>query len=628
MDRDIKRQVRNCASRQEKITILKRLRLKELAEGEYIFFGKELKKHGIKNPYKVAYLSNCTIEPLHDIVHVYGAYNGFDLQDYINPYNQYMQELINPQSLLSAFDPHVIFLNLSLKSLSPSVFYVFNSLTLDDKLKAKEDILNVVKNCIYNAMSHTNAVVLVCNFPRPVYTADGISDLKSEYGETEFYNELNTGMMRLLKGENRAFVFDIEKIMARFGNVRAVDPKMYYLAKVEWSQSFMPQIASEFLRFIKAINNVTKKCLVVDLDNTLWGGILGEEGINGIKVSQDDPIGEAFYDFQRKILTIKNRGILLALCSKNNRDDVMKLFQQRTDMPLSIDDFAVIEANWKNKHENLILVAEKLNIGIDSLVFVDDNPSECELVRQMLPQVTIIQLPKDPAGYCRILDEVDFFEKAVIIQGDRGKAVQYKQKTQRDSERACFGDLNEYLKSLEIQVCIYSALAEDLVRVHQLFNKTNQFNVTTIRYSLGDIEKIIADDTYNLTLIEARDRFGALGIIGLYFLKRIEDSTADIDSLIISCRALGKGIESVSMNHLKNKCFSNAGFGVSKIIARFIPTAKNKPAELFFDEQGFSLISAKDNEKKEYVLNKDTAKEKDCDWITILTKEEYDGKAD
>jgi FkbH-like protein len=621
---DFKTAINNCQSSAELISTLVDLNLSELSISNVHLISRQLQNHLPDNSIKIAYLSNFTLEPLPGYARVYAAHTGIFLSDFVGDYNQFFQSVLDRKSPLIQFDPEFLFISLSLKNLSPKIHYEYNSLSLEQKKECRAAVVSTIYEWAAHALNNTKASILLSNFPRPGYPHSGIADLKEDYGETEFYFDLNLELLRHFKKEPRLYLFDLDNLAGRCGKQMVNDPKMYYLAKMEWSGKFIPFVAEEIVSFIRAIKNLTKKCLVLDLDNTLWGGVLGEEGPMGIKISKDDPEGEAYYDFQRKILTIKNRGILLAVCSKNNPGDVAEVFERRTDMPLQKTDFAAIETNWDPKHQNLARIAQSLNIGTDSLVFLDDNPAECLLIKQMMPEVKTVQLPKDPAKLADLIDSLWDFEKATITKEDVAKSAQYQQNIQRQEQKQRFGDLRAYLESLETEIVIRPAQEKDLERVVQLFTKTNQFNVTTIRYNLGHIQKFVSKSGFDLSIVEARDQFGVLGTIGLYLLEKQKAKKQRLDSFILSCRAMGRGIESAIMNHIKNRHLKKNKKD-TVLEALYIPTPKNKPVENFFEEQGFEVSEKNKTGEKRYTLSGENAGEVTCGWIKVLDKKEYDG---
>ena len=620
----MKEALNECLSHEEMVQAIKQLDLSELCVSDYHFISKKLKQTEPMRPFRVAYLGNFTIAPLNDYVEVYAANNGLSVSSHLGEYDQYHQEILDDSGDVKNFDPHMVMLALSLRKLTPEVVCDFSLLSTTDKKRKIDEILTVVEVWAAHAIKKTNANVLICNFPKPDYLQFGIADLKSEFGETEFYLTLNLKLIDRFKNSSRIQIIDLEKLATRYGKHNIFNPKLYYLAKMEWPELFMPCIAEEIIRYVKANQNLTKKCLVLDLDDTLWGGVVGEEGPLGIKVGRNyDPVSEAYYYFQKTIIGIKNRGIILAICSKNNVEDAMEAFDTREDMPLKKEDFSTIQINWNNKHENLVRIAQTLNIGIDSIVFVDDNPAECSLVQQMLPEVTTVCLPKDPSRFVNILERLDVFEKIAITKEDSEKSGQYQQNMQRQDFKAKFSDLSSFLESLKTTITVRQAQAEDLNRVHQLFTKTNQFNVTTIRYNLADIENFCENERFDFSIVEAKDRFGVLGTIGVYLLEQESSTKYRVDSFILSCRAMGRGIESAIMNHVKKKYILENTNQNTVITAHFIPTPKNKPVAQFFENQGFEITEKLESGEKKYLLQEPKAQTADCGWINVLEKEEY-----
>jgi FkbH-like protein len=462
------------------------------------------------------------------------------------------------------------------------------------------------------------ATLLIANFPLPSQPAFGIADLNAEYGETEFHLDLNLDLLRRFKGLPRVQVFDAERLASRFGKERLVDRRMYYLAKMEWSPAFLGCVAGELVRHARAAQGRTRKCLVLDLDNTLWGGVVGEDGPAGVKIGPGDPEGEAFLDLQHRLKALQAQGVLLAVCSKNNPGDVHELFESRPEMPLKLSDFAAVEVSWEPKHEGLKKIAAALNLGTDSLVFMDDNPAETSLIAQMLPEVKTVLLPPDPAEYAAFVERLTDFERTAVLEEDARKTSQYRENRQRQELQAAAGDLATYLASLRTELAIGRARRDDLPRVHQLFTKTNQFNLTTQRYTPAEVERFIGSPICELWVARARDRFGELGTIGAILLKR-DGRVVYVDSFLMSCRAMGRGIETALMNHLKHRLLDEPGH--LELRGRYLPTAKNKPVETFYEDQGFRLLEHRESGEKLYILRRPEARLKPCDWIEAVRDE-------
>ncbi|HWM92293.1 MAG TPA: HAD-IIIC family phosphatase [Thermoanaerobaculia bacterium] len=592
--------------------------LEKLTANDYGLLSKALHARQSQADIKIAYLGNFTLDLLPRYVDVHCAREGLRTASYIGKFGQYVQEVLDDASPLVQLQPDAVLLALSLRLLRPDLAGTFSSMPAEERRNFREEIVSHLESWVERALEKLPATLLIGNFPIPMYPLAGVADAKAEYGEAEFYLELNLDLLRRLKGNPRVRLFDVERLASRYGKERVLDPKMYYLAKMEWSPGFLPTVAGELVRQVKAVRNLGKKCLVLDLDNTLWGGVVGEDGPSGIKIGTGDPEAEAFLEFHHKLKALQDRGVLLAVCSKNNRADVVEVFDSRPEIPLKLADFAAAEICWDPKHQGLKKIAAALNIGTDSLVFVDDNPAEISLVQQMMPEVKTVLLPPDPAEYAGLIERMNDFEKLEILEEDRRKAGQYRENRQRQELQASAGDLHSYLASLRTEVEVHLARREDLPRVHQLFNKTNQFNLTTERYSLAEVERFATSPACELWVARARDRFGDLGTIAVVLLKKI-GRLATIDSFLMSCRAMGRGIETAIMNHVKQRLVEDRS-GL-ELRGRYLPTPKNRPVERFYEEQGFRLLESSPSGEKLYGLRRDEARIEPCDWIQVTRDE-------
>lgn len=589
----------------------------KLTANDYSVLSRALRAHGHAPDVKIAYLSNFTIDLLPRYVDVCCAREGLRADAYVGRFGQYVQEVLEEGSELARFQPDLVLLTLSLRLLRPEPMAGFAALPASARRELREEIVEHLASWVSAALDRLPATLLVSNFPAPAWPLAGVADAKAEYGESEFFLDLNLDLLRRCKENPRVRLFDAERLASRFGKERVLDRKMFYLAKMEWSAGFLPTVAGEIVKQVKAVKNLTKKCLVLDLDNTLWGGVVGEEGPAGVKVGTGDPEAEAFLDFHHRLKALQAQGVVLAICSKNNLPDVVEVFDTRPEIPLKLADFAAREIGWDPKHEGLRKIAAALNIGLDSLVFLDDNPAEVSLIQQMLPEVKAVLMPPDPAEYAAVLEKLTDFERLAVLEEDRRKTEQYRQSRERDELHAASSDLGSYLSSLRTELEIRRARREDLERVHQLFNKTNQFNATTRRYSPAEVERFAASHQSELWIARARDRFGDLGTIGVALLRQ-DGRVLHIDSFLMSCRAMGRGIETAILNHVKNRLLDHRG--VLELRARYIPTAKNKPVETLFEDQGFRLVDSRDGGEKLYALGRAEIKFKDCDWIQVIAE--------
>lgn len=563
---------------------------------------------------KLAYLANFTLDLLPRHMDVCFAREGLRPEHYVGGFDQYVQEVLGEDTGLLRFQPDLVFLALSLRRLRPGPWANFAALSPADRRDLRDEVVAHIQTWADAALQRLPATLLIANFPVPVQPAFGVADLNAEYGETEFHLDLNLDLLRCFKGNPRVQVFDLDRLASRFGKDRLLDRKMYYLAKMEWSPAFLSCVAGEMVRHAKAAQGRARKCLVLDLDNTLWGGVVGEDGPTGVRIGPGDPEGEAFMDLHHRLKALQAQGVLLAVCSKNNPGDVQELFDSRPEIPLKLSDFAAAEISWEPKHEGLKRIAAALNIGTDSLVFVDDNPAEISLVNQMLPEVKTVLLPPDPAELVSVIDRLTEFERTAVLEEDAQKTAQYRENRQREELRNVAGDLATYLASLRTEVAITRAKRDDLPRIHQLFTKTNQFNLTTQRYTPAEVERFIGSPICELWTARARDRFGDLGTIGLVLLRR-DGRIVYIDSFLMSCRAMGRGIETAIMNHVKHRLMDEPGH--LELRGRYLPSTKNKPVETFYEDQGFRLLESRDNGEKLYVLRRIEARVKPCDWIEV-----------
>jgi FkbH-like protein len=564
---------------------------------------------------RLAYLANFTIDLLPRWVDLCFAREGLAADHYTAGFGQYVQEVLGEETGLAAFQPDLVLLALSLRLLRPEAWAGFPRLSPAERRDLRDDVAAHVESTALSAAERLGATVLVANFVVPALPAFGVADLNGEYGETEFFLDLNLDLLRRFKGHPRIRIFDLDRLAARYGKDRLVDRKMFYLAKMEWSPGFLGCVAGELARHARAYRGPSRKVLVLDLDNTLWGGVVGEEGPAGVKVGEGDPESEAFRDFQLRLKAFQAMGVLLALCSKNNPGDVHEIFASRSEMPLKLEDFAAVEISWEPKHQGLKRIAEQLNLGTDCLVFVDDNPAEIRLVQQLMPEVKTVLLGPDPAEHVATIEKLVDFERAVVLEEDARKTEQYRENRQREELRTVTGDLAGYLASLRTELAITRAKRDDLPRIHQLFTKTNQFNLTTQRYTPAEVERFIGSPVCEMWLARARDRFGDLGAIGAVLLRR-DGRIVYVDSFLMSCRAMGRGLETAMMNHLKHRLLDEPGH--LELRARYIPTAKNKPVETFYEDQGFRLLEQRENGEKLYVLRRNEAHETPCPWIEVL----------
>ena len=378
-------------------------------------------------------------------------------------------------------------------------------------------------------------------------------------------------------------IIDLSNFFRQYSASQWLDWKYYFISQTPVNPRLAGDFSVWFDRQISVIELKRKKCLVLDLDNTLWGGILGEDGIQGVKIGLDYP-GNAYLAFQQYILALADSGVILAVCSKNNLADVQALWQKHPSNLIKEEHLAAYRINWNNKADNIREIARELNIGLDSLVFIDDNPAERELVRGMLPEVVVVDFPSQPYLLPELIHSVAdaYFRVYSLTLEDVSKTEQYKNNALREREKERFGDFNDYLRSLEIELTVAQAAPLTVERIAQMTQKTNQFNLTTRRYADADILRFISCGDWVVTL-SVRDKFGDNGITGLLIASR-DGECAVIDTLLMSCRILGKGIETEFVSCVLSQLFAS---GISQVKALYIPTAKNGQVANFYDRLGF-----------------------------------------
>ncbi len=407
-------------------------------------------------------------------------------------------------------------------------------------------------------------------------------------------------------------ILDMEYLSAYVGKERWFDEGAWFLSKQGFSMDFLGLVADDITRMISALCGRTNKCLVLDLDNTLWGGVVGDDGALGINVDPNDPMGEAFRDFQRYIKLLKDRGVILAVNSKNDEDIAKEPFEKNPDMILKLEDIACFKANWEDKASNMAAIAGELNIGMDSLVFFDDNPAERDIVRQFCQEVTVIDVPGEPEKYVRVLNGSGAFEWAEITEEDRKRADSYLLNSCREELESSFVDYSQYLKALEMEGHCGIVDEEHKDRFVQLINKSNQFNLRTVRYTAGEVADMLMDDSVRCIYVTLKDRFSGYGIISCIILRLMEDESIAggkicfIDTWCMSCRVLKRGVEDMAFKYIV-KTAVDMGAGI--LAGEYIPTAKNKMVEGLLGEMGFERTGDKTRQLYTYDLSQRPEKE-------------------
>jgi FkbH-like protein len=505
---------------------------------------------------------------------------GIDLELYESGFNQYRQDLIDERSALYDFEPGVVIIAPHEGALELPDFSHCPEVDVEAELERWRSLWRV-------AESRAGAEVIQHNFALRPEVALGHLATRVAGSRHAMATALNARL-----GEaagNDVSIVDCERIASSFGKDRWFDDRYWHLAKQAVALDAVPLLARHTTAVLAARIGAGRKCLVLDLDGTLWGGIVGEDGLGGIELGTG-PRGEAYQAFQDYILELKAKGIILAVVSKNNEADALEVFERHPDMKIRLDDIAFFAANWDEKTSNLLTTAETLNIGLDSIVFVDDNPAERQLVRRMLPEVDVVTLPAEPAEYRRALARYLLLETATLTKDDRRRTDQYRARAELDRARQAAPTLEDFYRSLDMQAVVAPFDDFHLPRIAQLLGKTNQFNLTTKRHGLPELRAFMANPDCVHLYLKLRDRFADHGLVSVVIALR-RDGFLDIDSWCMSCRVIGRTVEDDLLNHL---CRRAVALGCDRLRGTYIPTPKNQIAQDVYERFAFSLVDEQD----------------------------------
>lgn len=549
----------------------------------YITEASKLDTSKFEKKLRIAILGSFTLNGLEETLRVKCAQKKIDSSIFVSGYNQYNQDILNDKSSLYSFSPDITFLILDTRSILGDAFYSPHSMQLSERKEFAEKKINELVNLAETFSSKSKSKLVITNLSMPVYSSYGIFETKTEYGLKEIVTEFNTKLVDYSKKQPAVYIYDFNSFVTYYGESHIFDYRQYLSGDIKVSLEFIPFLAEELMGYVKAMLGMNKKCIVLDLDNTLWGGIVGEDGFNGIKLGPTPP-GNAFVEFQRYLLSLNQRGIILAINSKNNIDDAMEVIRKHPYMVLREENFASMRINWNDKVSNMKEIAEELNIGIDSIAYFDDDPVNREYMTLNLPDVLTIDMPKDPALYSQILHKVNDFNVLKITEEDIKRSQMYHQEKKRKDFEKNVTNLEDFLKQLDIKLKIKKADQFTIPRISQLTLKTNQFNLTTKRYQEEEIRQFSQDNNMLVGCAQVEDKFGDNGITGVFIVKKENPKEWAIDTFLLSCRVMGREVEKGILAHIINKAKENK---VQFLKAQYIPTNKNKPIENFLPNCGF-----------------------------------------
>jgi len=531
---------------------------------------------------KVAILSSFTLNGLNEILHVKCSELGIRYQSYLGGYNQYNQELLNSKSGLYNFSPDVTFLIIDVRNFLGDSFHYAHDISDDERKTLAKEKITELKNLIETFENNSNSKLIITTLNVPSYSPNGIIETKLKFGFYEMIEDINNSLRHISKNHDSIYIYDFRQFISKFGEKNIFDYRQFHLGDIQITFNFIPHLANDLMSYIKPISGINKKCIVLDLDNTLWGGIVGEDGFDGIELG-DTPNGKAFVEFQKELLSLWNKGIILAINSKNNVEDAMKVISEHPNMILREKNFANIQINWDDKAINLKKIADEINIGLNSMVFFDDDKINCERIKQEFPEVLTVDLPNDPSQFSPILKELNDFHVLQRTEEDKKRGEMYAQQRERNKFEKSVSSIDDFLKNLNIQVNIKKSNDFLIPRISQLTLKTNQFNLTTKRYQEEEIRNLSNNEKFTVGCAQVLDKFGDNGITGVFIIAKNEKFWL-IDTFLLSCRIMGRGVENAILSQILKDAKAN---GVDEVKAQFIPTQKNKPAENFLFDYGF-----------------------------------------
>jgi FkbH-like protein len=535
-------------------------------------------------PVRLALLGSSTLTHLHPAIRVAGLRRRMWVETYENDYGQYWQELTDTNSALHRFKPNAVLFALDARHLAGGIDAGSGAGDIEAVLA---EVTERIRGCWRLAREHF-ACPVIHQTTLPVHPSLlGGNEHRLAGSRAEFLAHLNAALRRMADKEG-VDVLALDRHAGRDGIRAWHDPGLWHHAKQEVSPRAAPMYGELVMRLVAAQRGRSYKALVLDLDNTIWGGVVGDDGVEGLVLGQGSALGEAFVDFQDYARELSRRGVILAICSKNDEKNALEPFERHPEMVLKRGDIASFVANWADKPSNLRAIAEELNIGLDALVFVDDNPFERDLVRRELPMVAVPEVSDDPTSYAQTLADAGYFEAVSITDEDRARSGQYQSNREREALKTSATDLGSYLRGLEMRLMWRRFDRVGLARTVQLINKTNQFNLTTRRYSEADVLAVMEDKRAFGAQLRLVDRFGDNGIIAIVIGRLQENADLVIDTWLMSCRVLGRQVEPTTLNLVAALAKE---LGAKRLVGEYIATPKNGMVRDHYAKLGFTACA-------------------------------------
>jgi FkbH-like protein len=569
-------------------------------------------------PYRVAILRSFTVEPAVTMLRAEAFTFGIDLQVHIGDFNAYAQEILDGDSAAYRFAPDAVILAVLGDDVAPDLFRGYADLTPAAADDAIARVSGAFDDWVRAFRTHSPSHLILSTLEQPSHPSLGLLDAQSVATQSGRIAQINSALRRLAAAYRGVHVLDYDGLVARHGRLRWRDERKWLTARMPVAAGHLIDLAREWVRFLVPLSGKMAKALAVDLDNTLWGGIIGEDGLGGIRIGAEYP-GASYQALQRALLDLSRRGILLAVCSRNNRDEAMEALEHHPGMLLRPAHFAAMRINWEDKMRNLQEIAAELNIGLDALAFLDDSPVECDRIRTSLPAVTVIQLPADPVDYAGTVRASPVFERLTLSAEDLRRTTVYAAQTERAEAARRFASKEDFYRFLDQDAEIARVAPDTIARVSQLTQKTNQFNLTTRRYTEQQIADIAAAPDHQVLALRVRDRYGDQGIVGVA-ITRDQGDECHVDTFLLSCRVIGRTVETAFLSYLAQSAWSRQR---RTLVGRLIPTRKNEPAREFYARHGFRL-HAEDGEGSSWVLDLESGRVQCPEWITLRVEDHLD----
>ena len=555
-------------------------------------------------PFRLALISNSTVDFIVPCLTATAARYGFALECVAAGFDQAVQESLNPDSPINRCKPDAALIALDWRGV-PLQLALGKADAAQASVNAVLGHFQLIRSGI---QQNSGAICMVQNLATPPELLMGSLDRVLPGAQRNLIDAVNRGLAESIFGTSDVLL-DVAGLAETVGLAEWFSPSEWNLAKLPFAQRFLPLYADHICRTIAALRGKSRRCLVLDLDNTLWGGVIGDDGLKGIQIAQGDAAGEAYLTLQRYCLALRERGVVLAVSSKNEDETARLPFREHPEMLLREEHFAVFQANWSDKATNIKSISEELALGLESLVFVDDNPFERELVRKALPQVAVPEMPSDPALYARTLAAAGYFELAAFSQEDLNRAAYYDGNARRAALQKQVGDLNEYLASLDMEITFQPFTETGRARTAQLINKSNQFNLTTRRYSDAEVAEIESDPNCFTMQVRLTDTFGDNGMISVIICRPTAEGNWDIDTWLMSCRVLGRGVERMVLREMLEHASER---GIGKLIGVYRPTDRNKLVEEHYNKLGFTEVERRPDGTTVWELDVSSARVEPC----------------